>query len=228
MPPVLGLAMTTMVVAYLVVSLRRTLQLERLTVELHNNAAKISHMARHDTLTDLPNRVLFQERMNDAVAHLRRGTPFGLLCMDLDHFKEVNDRLGHGAGDELLRQVSKRLRSCARSIDTVARLGGDEFAVILSGGASVDDACCIASRMIEAVGAVYELDGHTVSIGLSVGIALAPAHADGAEALISQADRALYAAKATGRGRFRLAEALPGTEAPGAGASSSAEPAHTE
>jgi diguanylate cyclase len=228
MPLVLGLTMTTMVVAYLVVSLRRTLQLERLTVELHDNAAKISHMARHDMLTDLPNRVLFQERLDDAVAHLRRGTPFSLLCLDLDHFKAANDRLGHGAGDELLRQVSKRLLSCARSVDTVARLGGDEFAVIISGSASADDARRIASRMIDTVGAAYELDGQAVSIGLSVGIALAPVHADGAQTLLSRADRALYAAKAAGRGRFRLAEALPGTEAPGAGAPSAAEPARME
>jgi diguanylate cyclase (GGDEF)-like protein len=213
MPLVVGLTMTTMVVAYLLVSLRRTRQLERLTDELQRNTEKISYMARHDTLTELPNRALFQERLDDAVARLRRGTPFSLLCLDLDHFKAVNDGLGHGAGDELLRQVSQRLQSCVRDIDTIARLGGDEFAVILSDSASAEDAERIASRMVECVGAAYELNGNCVSIGLSVGIVLAPIHVNAAETLLSRADQALYAAKAAGRGRFCFSNALLDTEA---------------
>ena len=224
MPLVVGMTMTTMVVVYLLVSLRRTMQLERLTVELHRNAAKISHMARHDTLTDLPNRALFQERMDDAVGRLQRGTPFSLLCLDLDHFKAVNDGLGHGAGDELLRQVSQRLQSCVRDVDTIARLGGDEFAVILSGSASAEDAERIASQMVESVGAVYELNGHCVSIGLSVGIALAPVYVNTAETLLSRADRALYAAKASGRGRFCFSDASHEAEASGAQGSAATSP----
>jgi diguanylate cyclase (GGDEF)-like protein len=224
MPLVVGLTMTAMVVAYLLVSLRRTMELERLTVDLHRYTEKISHMARHDTLTDLPNRALFQERMDDALARLRRGTPFSLLCLDLDHFKAINDRLGHGAGDELLRQVSRRLRSCVRDIDTIARLGGDEFAVILSGSASAEHAECIASRMVETVGAVQELLGHRVSVGLSVGIALAPVHVEAAETLLSRADRALYAAKASGRGRFCFSDALHETKATGTAGSAATPP----
>lgn len=215
MPLVVGLTMTAMVVAYLLVSLRSTMRLERLTVELHRNAEKISHMARHDTLTDLPNRALFQERMDDAVARLRRGIPFSLLCLDLDHFKAVNDALGHGAGDELLQQVSRRLQSCVRDVDTIARLGGDEFAVILSGSSSAEDAERVANRMVETVGAAYKLSGRSVHIGLSVGIALAPIHVNAAETLLSRADRALYAAKASGRGRFHFADESHATEGAG-------------
>jgi diguanylate cyclase (GGDEF)-like protein len=224
MPLAVGLTMTTMVVAYLLVSLRRTLQLERLTVELHGNTEKISHMARHDTLTDLPNRALFQERLDEAVARLRRGTPFSLLCLDLDRFKAVNDGLGHGTGDELLRQVSQRLRSCVRDVDTIARLGGDEFAMILSGSASAEDAERVASRMVETVGAAFEINGHCVSIGLSVGIALASVYVDDAETLLSRADRALYAAKTSGRGRFCFFDALHEAEAAGAAGSAAGHP----
>jgi predicted signal transduction protein with EAL and GGDEF domain len=116
------------------------------------------------------------------------------------------------------------LRSCAREVDTIARLGGDEFALILSGSASAEDAERIASRMVETVGVVYELNGHCVSIGLSVGIALAPVYVNAAETLLSRADRALYAAKTSGRGRFCFSDALHETEAAGAAGSAVTPP----
>jgi GGDEF domain-containing protein len=106
--------------------------------------ARIAFMARHDVLTGLPNRAMFGERIEEAVAHLGRGSPFAVLCLDLDRFKEVNDTLGHPVGDALLRAVADRLRACVREVDTIARLGGDEFAIIISEAEQPQDAAVLA------------------------------------------------------------------------------------
>jgi diguanylate cyclase (GGDEF)-like protein len=170
--------------------------------------ARISFMAHHDALTSLPNRVLFRDRMDEALRNLRdRHEGLALLCLDLDHFKHVNDTLGHPAGDALLEAVGRRLRSCARDTDVVARLGGDEFAVLQLAGGRVREAEALARRIIDAVGAPYDLGGHRVLVGVSVGIAIAAAPGTSADLLLRNADMALYRAKADGRGTHRSFEA---------------------
>ena len=168
--------------------------------------ARIAFMARHDVLTGLPNRAMFGERIEEAVAHLGRGNPFSVLCLDLDRFKEVNDTLGHPVGDVLLRAVADRLRACVREVDTVARLGGDEFAIILSDTERPQDAAVLARRVIEVVSAPYDLDGHRASVGVSIGICLAPGDGTACDKLLKNADVALYRAKADGRGTWRFFE----------------------
>ncbi len=169
--------------------------------------ARIAHMARHDALTDLPNRLLLRERIEGAVTLARRETGFAVLCLDLDNFKQVNDTLGHGVGDELLRAVAHRLRACLREVDTVARLGGDEFAVIQAGVEGPEDAGTLARRIREVVSAPYTLAHHSVTVGVSIGIALAPADGLEPDRLMQCADVALYRAKADGRGAYCFFEA---------------------
>ncbi|KQO64073.1 MULTISPECIES: EAL domain-containing protein [unclassified Methylobacterium] len=169
--------------------------------------ARIAFMARHDVLTGLPNRAMFGERIEEAVAHLGRGSPFAVLCLDLDRFKEVNDTLGHPVGDALLRAVADRLRACVREVDTVARLGGDEFAIILSQAEQPRDAAVLARRIVEVVSAPYDLDGHRASVGVSIGICFAPGDGTTCDKLLKNADVALYRAKADGRGTWRFFEA---------------------
>jgi diguanylate cyclase (GGDEF)-like protein len=174
--------------------------LRQMSEELQKNSDKISYMARHDPLTGLPNRILLRDRMEEAVARLRRGVPFAVLCLDLDRFKRVNDSLGHGAGDLLLQRVAGRLNACVREVDTIARLGGDEFAIILADAASPEHAQHLSTRLIKTVSESYNIDGHTVVVGVSIGVAMAPGDGYTADILLARADLALYAAKAAGRG----------------------------
>ncbi len=168
--------------------------------------AKITHMAHHDALTGLPNRVLFHARLNEAVARSRRGECCAVLYLDLDHFKAVNDTLGHPIGDALLQAVTSRLRSQVRETDIMARLGGDEFAIVQSSSDQPKDATILARRLIEALGAPYEIDGHQMLIGTSIGIAIVPNDGDHPDQLLKNADLALYRAKADGRSRYRFFE----------------------
>jgi diguanylate cyclase (GGDEF)-like protein len=168
--------------------------------------ARISHMALHDGLTDLANRHLFNDEITSCYKHLGRGQKFALLCLDLDHFKNVNDTLGHPLGDKLLQQVGARLRLCVREHDTVARLGGDEFAILQSGMADPAEARSLSQRVLEAIGRPFDLDGHQIAIGVSIGIALAPADATDGVDLLKAADIALFRAKADGRGTYRFFE----------------------
>ncbi len=167
---------------------------------------KIAHMARHDALTDLPNRVLLRERLNEALEQVERGHKLAVLYLDLDLFKNVNDSLGHPTGDELLRQVGDRLRRCVSSNDTISRVGGDEFFIIQTNIGDATDAERLARRISEAVKAPYDLHGHLVVIDASIGIALAPTDGSDANALLKNADMALYGAKAGGRGVYRFFE----------------------
>lgn len=161
--------------------------------------------AYHDPLTDLPNRELFMDRLHTAISHARRyHRNFALLQIDLDRFKEVNDSLGHGAGDQLLVEAARRLVSCVRETDTVARLGGDEFAIVLSETASAEEAEQIAQRAVALLAEPYYLDAGTVRISGCVGIALYPRDGREADQLLRNADRALYAAKEGGRNQYRL------------------------
>jgi diguanylate cyclase (GGDEF)-like protein len=161
---------------------------------------RISFLARHDLLTGLPNRGVLREEIERALAGSRRGEAMALLCLDLDRFKPVNDTYGHATGDALLKQVSLRLRECVREVDVVARLGGDEFAVVQRGGEQPTGSTRLAHRIIEALGRPFEVDGHVVHIGTSVGIALAPHDGNDPETLQRNADLALYGAKSDGRG----------------------------
>ena len=173
---------------------------------------RIEHMALHDALTGLPNRSLFRTRLSSEIAHAARDEGvFAVLVADLDAFKAVNDSLGHPAGDELLRIISDRLRSVVREGDTVARLGGDEFALILTRLEDAGDASRVALRVINAVGQPVDLDGHLISVGVSIGIAMGPDTGTDVDQLFKNADIALYRAKAAGRSTYRFYE--PGMDA---------------
>jgi diguanylate cyclase (GGDEF)-like protein len=170
--------------------------------------AQISHMARHDALTDLPNRTLFREQLQQALRSAKRDDHIAVLCLDLDHFKSVNDSLGHPIGDDLLKEVALRLVGCVRGGDTVSRLGGDEFSIVQVGNKfQASSAATLASRLVEVVSAPYEIQGHQIVIGLSVGISVTPNDGCDPDQLLKNADMALYRAKADGRGTFRFFEA---------------------
>jgi diguanylate cyclase (GGDEF)-like protein/PAS domain S-box-containing protein len=165
---------------------------------------RVVHMALHDALTDLPNRTHFQARLREAMARVARGERLAVHCLDLDNFKNINDALGHAVGDDLLKSVAARLRGCVREIDAVARLGGDEFAIIQNPIDGPADAADLAQRVRDALGRPFDLGGVQAVVNASIGIALAPGDASEPEALLKQADMALYAAKAEGRGVFRF------------------------
>ncbi len=170
--------------------------------------ARIAHMARHDALTDLANRTLFREKMDEALTRLsRNGAGFSIFVFDLDLFKTVNDTLGHPVGDALLKAVARRLQETMRETDTVSRLGGDEFAILQQ----VDkdhrhEALALADRLIRTIGAPYEIEGHQIVIGISIGIAIAPDDGTDATQLLKNADLALYRAKSEGRNDYRFFE----------------------
>jgi diguanylate cyclase (GGDEF)-like protein/PAS domain S-box-containing protein len=169
--------------------------------------ARLAFMAQHDGLTGLPNRALLRQQMDELLLHTRRSTDkVAVLVLGLDSFKAVNDTLGHGVGDKLLRGVAKRLRSTLREEDTLARLNSDEFAVAQSGMTRPEDAVLLAKRLLEAVGDPYLLDGHSVVIGASIGIAMAPGDGDDSEKLLKHADMALSRAKNDSRGTFSFFE----------------------
>ena len=166
----------------------------------------IARLARHDALTDLPNRVLLQDRMEKALARVRRGDTLALLCLDLDHFKPVNDLLGHPVGDLLLQAVAKRLEGCVREMDTVARLGGDEFAILLQGVGRPEDAEVVARRVIDTVSKPYKIGDHTITVSASAGISMAPNDTVDAAQLMINGDLALYRSKSAGRGKYSFFE----------------------
>ena len=167
---------------------------------------QIDFMARHDALTRLPNRSMFREHIEMAMAQTDRAITAAVLFLDLDHFKAVNDTLGHPVGDGLLCAVADRLESCVRQVDTIARFGGDEFAVIQVGPERVEDVAVLAQRISDVLSMPYDVDGHHVIVGVSIGIALVPADGSDPDTLLKNADIALYRAKAEGRGVFRLFE----------------------
>jgi diguanylate cyclase (GGDEF)-like protein/PAS domain S-box-containing protein len=168
---------------------------------------RIVHMARHDALTDLPNRTMLRERLDYELKRVKRGDCLAVLCLDLDHFKSVNDTLGHPIGDELLRVVAERLRRCTRESDTVARLGGDEFAIIMTNMDDPSDAVVLAKRIRDSIIKPYDLDEHQILADISIGISIAPEDAVEPDLLLKNADMALYGAKADGRGTYRFFEA---------------------
>ncbi|MCA1537206.1 EAL domain-containing protein [Bradyrhizobium sp. NBAIM03] len=168
--------------------------------------AKISHMARHDALTSLPNRVLFHEQLEQGLRQTKSGDQLAVLCLDLDHFKDINDSLGHPIGDALLKEVGRRLEATVGEQDTVARLGGDEFAVVQIGRSEEIAARSLAGRLVEVISAPYQIDDHQIVIGVSIGISLSPQDGSNPDELLKNADLALYRAKADGRGTYRFFE----------------------
>lgn len=170
--------------------------------EQRRNQALIAHMAHHDPLTELPNRLLFADRLKSAVALARRGAAMAVHYLDIDDFKPVNDGLGHKAGDELLVGLARRMRAAVRESDTLARIGGDEFAIVQTGIRAGQDAGVLAGRILERLAAPFRLAGRQVRVGVSIGIALAPRDGLDCDTLLARADAALYAAKGSGRGRF--------------------------
>uniref|UniRef100_UPI003F88230D EAL domain-containing protein n=1 Tax=Methylobacterium sp. NMS12 TaxID=3079766 RepID=UPI003F88230D len=168
--------------------------------------ARIAFMAHHDMLTGLPNRVAVGQQIDVAAAQAGRDQGFAVFAIDLDDFRPVNETLGHGIGDELLVAVANRLTACVREIDCVARLGADEFIVVQRGVDRPEDAAVLARRIIEVVAAPYSLTHHTISVGLTIGITLAPSDGSDADKLLKNAEVALDRGKAEARGAFRFFE----------------------
>jgi len=164
--------------------------------------AKIEHLARYDTLTGLPNRASFASRFERSLASSKTGVSRAVLFVDLDQFKQVNDTLGHPCGDTLLCQVADRLRADIRGSDIIARFGGDEFVVLQTTRSGREGISALAERIIETLSGVYDVEGHQIAIGASIGIAMAPEDGASADQILKSADIALYRAKADGRGRY--------------------------
>jgi diguanylate cyclase (GGDEF)-like protein len=169
--------------------------------------AKIAFLARHDVLTNLPNRVLFRERLDEEFSRLTGEHTFAVLCLDLDRFKQVNDSHGHAFGDELLKRVADRLRSCVNESGLVARIGGDEFAIVQVEGERPEHFSHLAQCIVEVLSEPYDIDGKHIVIGTSVGIAIAPVDGSTPDQLLKNADMALYLAKGNGRGTHHFFEA---------------------
>ena len=166
---------------------------------------RIHRLAHHDPLTGLDNRLSLNLRLELLLAQTRRaGGMCAVLFIDLDHFKKINDTHGHQVGDQLLQAVAQRLQELLREVDTIARLGGDEFIIVTSGGATPDEASNIAVRIVDALGAPYQLGDKTLHSGASVGVAMFPADGDDGSTLLRHADTAMYAAKSQGRGNFQF------------------------
>jgi diguanylate cyclase (GGDEF)-like protein len=198
LPALLG---ALLVAGAIIVLLMRNLA--RASSQLQAERADAQHRAMHDPLTGLGNRALFRDRLDHALREMSRGEPrLALLALDLDRFKQVNDTLGHEAGDELLRQVASRITPMLRPNDTLVRLGGDEFAILQPGITAHNDAGNLAQRVIDALQAPFHLAGKVAQIGVSVGIATAPDLASNEGELVTRADDALYQAKSGGRNRY--------------------------
>lgn len=168
--------------------------------------SRLAHLALHDGLTDLPNRVMFRRKLEQALGRVRRGERIAVHFLDLDQFKCLNDTLGHEVGDELLRSVAKKLQDCVRGVDTVARIGGDEFAVLQVQVDDCADATAMAQRLLDAVAVPHTLHAHQVAAAASIGITFSPDDGINPDDLMKQADLALFKAKADGRGIYKLFE----------------------
>jgi diguanylate cyclase (GGDEF)-like protein len=193
-PPAMALALS--ILCLVLAAYLGSLLLQRTAIE---------RRAHHDELTGLPNRALFADRLNRALAHARRNDlPVGLMFVDLDRFKQINDSFGHGAGDELLRQVAQRLLTCVRDEDTVARLGGDEFALLMPHISGIDGAVRIAERVLAVFAAPVTLAEEQVLVTPSIGISIYPQDGHDPEHLIEGADAAMYRAKEQGRNTYEI------------------------
>ncbi|MCP5267527.1 MAG: diguanylate cyclase [Zoogloeaceae bacterium] len=191
----------------------RYVAVSRDITEQQENEAELWQRANSDPLTGLANRCCFNDRLTQSLeASARHQQTFAVLYLDLDRFKPVNDALGHAAGDEVLRQVARRLQASLRSEDTLARIGGDEFALLMPRIALAQDAVVVATKILAAINTPLELFAGTVNVGVSIGIAVCPAHGNTATSLLAAADSALYVAKSEGRNTWRMAPDLPAQE----------------
>lgn len=171
---------------------------------------KIVHLAHHDSLTGLPNRVLLLDRLSQTIVKAnRKKRLFALLFLDLDGFKAINDSFGHEQGDMLLRNVANRLRETFRESDTVARMGGDEFTIILEDIDETKGATPVAEKIVANLGQPFEFYGHACTIGVSVGIAIYPQDGHDASTLLSHADEAMYQVKAGGKSGYVYCQSTP-------------------
>ena len=185
---------------------RTAAELVQSNAELQLSADRMSHLANHDTLTGLPNRKLFQERLGQAIDWAgENGQQVGLLFLDLDGFKQINDSFGHAIGDLLLKAVARRLTGCLRGSDTVSRLGGDEFTVILPAIPTAQDAARVADKILATLAEPFGIQDHVIDITISIGVSLYPHLADDAEELLKSADVAMYQAKEQGKNRHQFA-----------------------
>jgi len=165
-------------------------------IERKRAEERLHHMARHDPLTDLPNRLLFHDRLDMALRRARRDGEFlALLYLDLNEFKEVNDTFGHEAGDQLLREIARRLTGCIRASDTAGRMGGDEFTVLMPNVSGQDCVPVVVEKIRDLLAQPFDLDGHTVAVSASIGSALYPVHGENRDQLFRHADAAMYADK---------------------------------
>jgi diguanylate cyclase (GGDEF)-like protein len=166
---------------------------------------RMSHLAQHDFLTGLPNRMLLNDRLTQAIASAHRhGKSLAVLFLDLDHFKHINDSVGHAIGDQLLRSIAGRLVACVRSSDTVSRQGGDEFVILLSEVTRAEDAALTAAKILAAAGRPHRIDHQDLQVTVSVGIGVYPDDGADAETLLKNADLALLHAKAHGRSNHQF------------------------
>lgn len=190
----------------LLIRIRNMLEVRLLHEAARDHGKTLASLALTDPLTGLANRRLLVDRLSMGMVQARRErTHMALLYLDLDGFKNVNNTMGHPAGDAMLKMVAGRLQSTIREQDTVARLGGDEFVIVL-GQAGADEAAQVAEKVIESVSRPYEIEGQPARVTVSVGIGLYPFHGDDAETLMKRADLALYEAKRSGKNAFRVAE----------------------
>lgn len=186
----------------------------RYAIERKRAEEHLTYLAQYDQLTGLVNRSLFRDRLVQAMARSKRmQQPIGLMLLDLDRFKAVNDTFGHDMGDELLKTVSERLKACVREVDTVARMGGDEFTIILEGVTSEENILMVAKRIVESIATPFELKGEHISIGISIGITIYPHDDHPIDELLKHADTAMYRAKQLGGNAFLLHQV---TETPSA------------
>lgn len=174
--------------------------------EFRRIEAEVAHLAHHDALTGLSNRSMLKSQIDEALLRVSRGEEVAVMCLGVDRFKAVNDTLGHSVGDKLLKMVAKRLRSCVREADSIARLGSDEFAIVQVDGEQPKDATVLAQRICDVIKRPFDIDGHQIIVGASVGIAMAPADGEDSDQLLKNADMALYGAKGAARGAFRFFE----------------------
>jgi diguanylate cyclase (GGDEF)-like protein/PAS domain S-box-containing protein len=194
---------------------RTTAELSRSNAELRMSQDHLSYLANHDSLTGLPNRKLFRERLTESLVWARqRQQQVALLFLDLDGFKAINDSLGHGVGDLLLQAVAGRLSTCLRGSDTVARLGGDEFVVILPAIPGDEEAKRVARKILSTLAKSFSLDSHAVQVTTSIGISLFPNNSEDPDLLIEMADNAMYQAKGLGKNRFAMVSGLPAMPQP--------------
>ena len=193
--------------AEVLIRVHNMLEVRLLHEAARNNGKVLESLALHDPLTGLANRRLLTDRMSMALVHARRNkSAMAVVYLDLDRFKQINDTLGHGAGDVLLKMAATRLVATVREGDTVARLGGDEFMIALWHVSGADDAATVALKVIEAVSQPYGIEGHTVSITTSAGVSIYPVHGKDADTLMKSADLALYEAKRAGKNTYRISE----------------------